>query len=98
MRIGIAASALKRRDFFHYDPSVEQLTMPDGTPITDKVTEYYAGLAEAQGPPECAPLSPQINITLPATVNATLRERAAAEHISVSLWAQRLIERELARS
>ena len=40
--------------------------------------------------------SPQITIRLPADLNARLRARADAEHITVSQWTRRLVERELA--
>ena len=39
--------------------------------------------------------SPHITVQLPATMERALREKAAAEHLSVSQWARQVIEREL---
>ena len=94
-------------EFFRYDPARELLHLPDGTPITDDVAGDRARAAERTGPPPgLVPggkslsgggrHSPQITVVLSEETEAAVRARASAEHMSVSRWTRRLIERELA--
>ncbi|MCL1898079.1 MAG: DNA-binding protein [Micrococcales bacterium] len=100
-------AADRNAEFVRFDPKTDELYLPDGRRITDQVVEHYAEIAERQGPP--AGLipggkslsggrqhSPQITVTLSTATNQALRERAAAEKMSVSRWTRRLIEREVA--
>ncbi|MCL2788442.1 MAG: hypothetical protein FWD59_08125 [Micrococcales bacterium] len=93
--------------FFRFDPHEDELHLPDGRRITSAVVDDYAERAERRGPGGLIPggkslsgggtHSPQVTVTLSQSVRDLVRQRAAAEHMSVSRWVRRVVEREVAR-
>jgi len=61
-------------EFFHYDPEIECLHLPDGTPITKEVTEQYAAFAESRRPSMSTSDRNLRNVAL------QIREQVAAAH------------------
>ena len=75
-------------------------TASAGEDVTDAQYERFvnAGRAAAGRPSlgTAGTRSPQITIRLPKAMDEQVRARAAAENTTVSQWARRLVERELA--
>ena len=94
-------------EFFRFDPESEELHLPDGRRLTSAVIDDFAYRARQRGPVGLIPggksltggstHSPQITVTLSQSVRDRVRERAAAEDMSVSRWVRRVIEREVAQ-
>jgi len=93
-------------EFFHFDPTAEDLHLSDGRRITTEIITEAAATAKRTGPtagliPGGKSLSgghqhsPQITVVLSDQTNAALRARAKEDRVSVSKWTRRLIEREL---
>ncbi|ALN14710.1 hypothetical protein [Acidipropionibacterium acidipropionici] len=90
--------------FYRFDPSHEHLTK-DGQPVTDDIIDEMAHRAERSGPPKgLVPggkslsggrtHSPKVQVVLSRETEQKVRERADAEHMSVSRWIRRVLEKE----
>jgi len=83
------------------DSDFEAMSVPIDEEIDDERYNRFVAAAHSKTPgrpslTEPGTESPQITFRLSAATNEKLRQRAAAENVSVSSWARRLIERELA--
>ena len=94
-------------EFHRFDPVVEEAYLEDGTRITAAVLDELEVRAARTSPfrnlvPGGKSLSggsthsPRLQVALGEPVAARVRDRAAAENMSVSRWLRRLIEREVA--
>jgi hypothetical protein len=90
--------------FFRFDPSRDRATR-NGEPVTEDMIEEMARTAERSGPPKgLVPggkslsgghvRSPKVQVVLSYETERKVRARAAAEHMSVSHWIRRVLEKE----
>ena len=94
-------------EFFRFDPGRDVAYTSDGRRITAELIEQASEHAERSGPPAGltpggkslsgdGEHSPRIQVVVPRSVRDEIAARAAAEHMSMSRWLRRLIERDLA--
>lgn len=90
--------------FYRFDPHDDAATK-DGRPVTGDMIDEMAKRAERSGPPKgLVPggkslsgghtRSPKVQVVLSRETEQKVRERADAEHMSVSHWIRRVLEKE----
>ena len=101
--------SIREEQFFHFDPDEHEYTI-DGVPITNELLERAAASASAPAGRKPRPWltpggkslsggsthSPRIQVVLSEETAGKVREAAAAEHISVSKWLRRMVEKQVA--